>query len=44
MCLILFAAGAHPCFPLIVAANRDEAYDRRAAAAGLWEDHPNVYG
>jgi uncharacterized protein with NRDE domain len=44
MCLILFAAGAHSRFPLIVAANRDEAYDRRAAAVGLWEDHPNVYG
>jgi uncharacterized protein with NRDE domain len=44
MCLILFAAGAHRRFPLIVAANRDEAYDRRAAVAGQWEDHPNVYG
>jgi uncharacterized protein with NRDE domain len=44
MCLILFAAGVHSRFPLIVAANRDEAYDRRAAPAAVWEDHPNVYG
>ena len=44
MCLILFAAGAHSGFPLIVAANRDEAYDRSAAPAALWEDDPNVYG
>jgi uncharacterized protein with NRDE domain len=44
MCLILFAAGVHSGFPLIVAANRDEAYDRRAAPAAMWEDHSNVYG
>lgn len=43
MCLILFAAGAHPRFPLIVAANRDEAYARPAAPAGFWEDHPRVF-
>lgn len=44
MCLILFAAGAHPRFPLIVAANRDESYARPAARAAFWADHPNVYG
>ena len=44
MCLILFAAGSHPEFPLIVAANRDEAYARPASQAGFWHDHPNVYG
>ena len=44
MCLILFAAGAHPRFPLIVAANRDEAYARPAARAGVWQDFPTVYG
>lgn len=44
MCLILFAAGAHPRFPLIVAANRDEAYARPAAPAGFWKDHPQIFG
>ena len=42
MCLILFAAGAHPRYPLIVAANRDEAYSRPSAPAGFWPDHPQV--
>lgn len=44
MCLILFAAGAHPRYPLIVAANRDEAYHRPTATAAFWTDHPRVYG
>jgi len=42
MCLILFAAGAHPRYPLIVAANRDEAYSRASAPAGFWPEHPHV--
>jgi uncharacterized protein with NRDE domain len=44
MCVILFAVGAHPRFPLIVAANRDEAYARPAAQAEFWQDPPHVYG
>ena len=44
MCLILFAAGAHPRYPLIVAANRDEAYHRPTATAAFWTDHAHVYG
>lgn len=44
MCLILFAFRAHPEFPLVVAANRDEAYARPAAPARFWQDHPHVYG
>jgi uncharacterized protein with NRDE domain len=42
MCLILFAARAHPAYRLIVAANRDEAYVRRSAPAEFWHDHPEV--
>lgn len=42
MCVILFSTGAHARYPLIVAANRDEAYGRPAAAAGFWKDHPHV--
>lgn len=44
MCLILFASAAHPRYPLIVAANRDEAYARPSASAAFWDDHPHVYG
>lgn len=44
MCLILFAHKAHPGYPLILAANRDEAYTRPAAPAAYWHDHPYVYG
>jgi uncharacterized protein with NRDE domain len=44
MCLILFALRAHPRYPLIVAANRDESYDRPAAPAAFWSEHPGVYG
>lgn len=44
MCLILLALGAHPEYPLIVAANRDEAYSRPTARAAFWEDHPGVCG
>ncbi len=43
MCLILFASGAHPRVPLIVAANRDEAYARPSAPAQFWGDAPGVY-
>jgi uncharacterized protein with NRDE domain len=44
MCLILFALQAHADFPLVVAANRDEAYARPTAPAAFWQDHPDVYG
>ncbi len=44
MCLILFSFRAHRHFPLLVAANRDEHYSRPAAAAGFWDDHPDIYG
>jgi uncharacterized protein with NRDE domain len=44
MCLILFAHGAHPDYPLVIAANRDEYYERPTAMAGFWEDHPDVVG
>lgn len=44
MCLILLALDAHPEYSLIVAANRDEFYDRPTAAAGVWEDAPSVLG
>lgn len=42
MCLILFAYQVHPAYPLIMAANRDEFYDRATAPATFWEDEPHV--
>ncbi|MCZ8511781.1 NRDE family protein [Paenibacillus filicis] len=42
MCLILFAYRAHPAYKLVVAANRDEFYDRPTAPLHYWEDHPGV--
>ncbi len=44
MCLILFAFNAHADYPLVVAANRDEAYTRATAPAAFWQDHPQLYG
>jgi uncharacterized protein with NRDE domain len=44
MCTVLFAWRAHPTWPLIVAANRDEARSRPAAAAGFWPGGAGVYG
>ena len=42
MCLILFAYQYHPHFPLVLAANRDEFYQRPTQAAAFWEDHPEL--
>lgn len=42
MCLILLAWQVHPAFPFVVAANRDEFFARRTAAANFWPDHPHV--
>ena len=43
MCLILLAVGAHHDYPLIVAANRDEAYARPTAGAAFWTDYPQIF-
>ena len=37
MCLIAIAWQAHPRFPLVVAANRDEFFERPTAAAAWWD-------
>ncbi|MCM3571041.1 NRDE family protein [Neobacillus mesonae] len=42
MCLILFAYHIHPVYKLIVAANRDEFYQRPTAPAHFWEDQPEI--
>ncbi len=42
MCLILFAWRAHEAFPFILAANRDEFYERPTAPADFWEESPDL--
>lgn len=42
MCLILVAWRAHPGYPLVVAANRDEFFSRPTDAADFWRDAPQV--
>ncbi len=44
MCLIIAAWKSHPKFPLIVAANRDEFFQRQSIAAHFWKDSPTVLG
>jgi len=42
MCLIFLSVNHHPDYKLIVAANRDEFYQRKTAAADFWEEDPRV--
>jgi len=42
MCLIIFAYQAHPDYPLVVAANRDEFHQRPTRPSRFWQDHPGL--
>jgi len=42
MCLILAANDVHPDYRLVVAANRDEFYNRPAEPVAWWADEPRV--
>lgn len=42
MCLIALACNAHPDYPLLMVANRDEFHARPAAALEWWTDRPEV--
>lgn len=42
MCLILLAYRAHPLYHLVVAANRDEFFQRPAATADWWDEQPDL--
>ncbi len=44
MCLIFISINNHPTYKLIIAANRDEFYNRKTAAADFWEDKPQILG
>ncbi len=43
MCLIVFAWKLIPQCPLVLAANRDEFFERPTQPARWWDDHPDVY-
>lgn len=42
MCLAAFALNAHPRFPFVIAANRDEFFARPAAPMDWWADKPDI--
>jgi uncharacterized protein with NRDE domain len=42
MCFIAVAVAVHPSFPFVVAANRDEIFDRPATPLTFWEAHPQL--
>lgn len=43
MCTLLLALQAHPRYPLVLAANRDEYYQRPTAPAAFWDDAPQLF-
>lgn len=44
MCLLVVAFHAHPGYPLIIAANRDEFHSRPTREAHWWPDFSNILG
>ena len=40
MCILFIAVNQHPDYPLIVAANRDEFFERPTQASAFWRDYP----
>ena len=42
MCLILLSYNKHPVFKLVIAANRDEFYNRPTAPLEVWKNEPRV--
>lgn len=44
MCLILFAIKPNHQYRLVLAANRDEFYERPTQQADYWADHPDILG
>lgn len=44
MCLIAIAVHASERWPIVIAANRDEFYDRPTRPLHVWDDDPNIAG
>ena len=44
LCLIAIAVHASPRYPIVIAANRDEFYERPTRPLHIWDDDPNIAG
>jgi uncharacterized protein with NRDE domain len=44
MCLIFLSLRNHKTYKLVIAANRDEFYQRKTEPASFWRDSPNILG
>ncbi|MFT5544176.1 MAG: hypothetical protein ACI97K_001623 [Glaciecola sp.] len=42
MCILFIAVNQHPKFPLIIAANRDEFYERPTSNSAFWEHQKDI--
>lgn len=42
MCILFIAVNQHKDYPLIIAANRDEFYERPTDTSRFWSSHPNL--
>ncbi|TGN19953.1 NRDE family protein [Leptospira idonii] len=42
MCLVGFAYKVWPGYPIVIASNRDEFFNRATEKASFWEDHPAI--
>ncbi len=42
MCLVVFSINQHPRYPLIIAANRDEFFERPTQAVHHWSENPDI--
>ena len=43
MCIIFIAKNVHPDYPLIIAANRDEYFERATQSPHWWNDAPHMF-
>jgi len=42
MCLILLSYDMHPIYRMVLAANRDEFYNRPTGPLAFWDDTPDI--
>lgn len=42
MCLVVIALGIHPKFPLVLASNRDEFFERPTEGLHVWDKEPKI--